>query len=256
MSDSIETSPQRKDTIFELWFEENPILCHIEYPSGEIKGNLLLLHGWNFPALNWCENSSLCAKAKDSGFVLIIPFFGKSTYQWENYPETIESYKKYPHRKWMYEYFLPFLQSQELLKKDQNNFIAGLSTGGRGAALFALENPDIFNAGACLSADFDHSLLSDEPINNGFYGSINKHPERWKGKDNIHYRASEMEVPLYLGHGTNDVVCPSDQTKNYAEELSKYKKEFQLHLVPAKHDYDYWESETNAILSYFISFVK
>lgn len=251
--DSSNNNSQNKDTLIKLDFEGNSIECHVHYPQSEIKGAILLLHGWNFPALDWCENTSFCKLAKDSGFVLIMPFFGKSTYHWETYPETIEAYRKYPNRKWMYESFLPRLQDFNLLKEGGNNYVAGISTGGRGAALFALEQAEIFKAGACLSADFDHSLLVDEPINNGFYGSIKEHPERWTGLDNIHNRAEEMEVPLYLGHGTKDKVCSHSQTKAFAEELKKLGKEYKLNLAPYEHNYEYWESESQTILSYFLN---
>lgn len=250
--DSTNNNSQKKDTLIKLDFEGNSIECHIHYPQAEIKGCILLLHGWNFPALDWCENTSFCQLAKDSGFALIMPFFGKSTYHWETYPETIEAYRKYPNRKWMYESFIPRLQEFNLLDEGGNNYVAGISTGGRGAALFALEHPKIFKAAACLSADFDHSLLEDEPINNGFYGPLKEHPERWKGRDNIHNRADEMEVPLYLGHGTKDKVCSHKQTTAFAEELKKLGKAYKLNLAPHEHNYEYWESESQSILTYFL----
>lgn len=249
------SGPERKvisDTSLTLDYKGHPIRVDILAPMGlenhPIK-TVLLLHGWNLPNTEWCDKTSLCDSLVKAGYYVLMPDFGKSTYQWELYPETIEAYRKYPNREWMYANFLPKMRAMGLFDSTSFNAVIGLSTGGRGAALFALEKPLIFKACVALSADFDHSKLVDEPINNGFYGPIDQFPERWKGKDNIHNRAGEWSVPIYLGHGIDDKMCDVSQTKDFEDELRKQGFKHIISNYPkAGHNYDYWGSETQSIL--------
>lgn len=243
-----------EDTIVVLDYMGHSVGVEITAPlianAGRSK-TILLLHGWNLPPNEWCEKSDLCDSLSRAGFHIVKPDFGKSTYQWDLYPETIEAYRKYPNRKWMYDDFIPAMQALGLFDSADFNAVIGLSTGGRGAALYALEHPEIFDACVALSADFDHSKLVDEPINNGFYGPLNEFPERWKGRDNIHNRAEEWKVPIYLGHGLNDKMCDVSQTKDFEKALKN--KEFsniQSNYPKAGHNYDYWRSETTAIVKF------
>lgn len=244
----------QKDTTVVLDYTGHSVEVEITRPlltSAQRSKTILLLHGWNLPSNEWCEKSDLCDSLSRAGFYIVKPNFGKSTYQWELYPETIEAYRKYPSRKWMYDDFLPAMKALGLFDSLSFNAVIGLSTGGRGAALYALEHPQIFDACVALSADFDHSKLVDEPINNGFYGPLNDFPDRWKGRDNIHNRAGEWKVPIYLGHGLNDKMCDVSQTKDFEKELkNKGFSSIQSNYPKAGHDYDYWSNETAAILMF------
>lgn len=246
-----------KDTVFYLFRNKDSIRVQILVPA-KIKATLLFLHGWNLPSSDICQKTAACQQFLDSGFVLILPDFGKTTYQWENYPETKKSYLKYPTRHWIQDTFLVHLQEHfHLLEKEKNNFVMGVSTGGRGAALIALENPEIFKAAACLSADFDHSQLGDEPINNGFYGSLSKFPERWTGKDNIFNRASEFKNGLFLAHGVKDRVCPFAQTKDFQEELNRLKVKIEIETIidpSGDHTYAWWGKQILPVIDFFNRF--
>lgn len=248
------------DTSFTIAFRGNPIRFSIHYPASQIKGTILLLHGWNLPSDEWCDKTTFCKKSLDSGFVLIVPDFGKTTYHFQIYPETILKYRKFPTREWMYDTAFVHLQNQfSLLLPTQNNFVCGLSTGGRGSALFALEKPELFSACAALSADFDQTKIIDEPINNGYYGSFKKFPDRWKGKDNIYNRANEFKVPAFLAHGVNDKICPFSQTENFYLLLKKINPNLQNEFFFEKtggHNYQFWEKSTDKMISFFISHIK
>lgn len=245
-----------KDTVFYLHRNSDSFRIKIVVPE-KIKGNLLILHGWNLPADELCSKTSICKAALDSGYVLIIPDFGKTTYQWQNYPETLKKYLKYPTRQWIQDTFITVLQEMDLLNENERNFVYGVSTGGRGAALLALENPSIFKAAACLSADFDHSNLGDEPINNGFYGSQKLFPERRTGRDNIYNRAAEFTNSLFLAHGLNDKVCPASQTSDFSEKLDEINSNIKVETdldSNGDHTYAWWDKKTLPILQFFALF--
>ncbi len=245
-----------KDTVFYIHRNSDSFRIKILVPE-KIRGNLLILHGWNLPADELCSKTSLCKMALDSGYVLIIPDFGKTTYQWQNYPETLKKYLKYPTRHWMQDTFLMEMQKLNLLNGNERNFVYGVSTGGRGAALLALENPSIFKAAACLSADFDHSNLGDEPINNGFYGSQKLFPERRTGKDNIYNRAAEFTNALFLTHGKNDKVCTVTQTSDFSIKLAQANPNLKVETeldTKGDHTYAWWDKKTLPILQFFARF--
>ncbi len=243
-----------KDTVLRIPDRKNFVNISIKVPHDEPVGVILLLHGWNLPASDWCIKMKFCQKAFSNGYILIVPEFGKSTYQWENYPETLKSLRNYPTRRWMYDTMLVALQDIGLLMKGQNNFVCGISTGARGAAFFALELPEIFKGCAALSGDFDQTKLQPgEWINTSFYGSLEEFKDRWTGKDNIYNRAKEYAVPTYFGHGTLDKTCPSFHSTDFYNQLMKLTPEagHVLNNPEAGHDYKYWDSETEPILKFF-----
>jgi pimeloyl-ACP methyl ester carboxylesterase len=250
----------KRDTVLTIADENRKVAITIQLPdSGVVKGCILLLHGWNLPALDWCTKMTFCKRATEMGYALVIPDFGKSTYQWQNYPETIEKLRPYPTRQWMYETMMPQLQSLGLLAKTGNNYVCGISTGARGAAFFALEHPDVFRACAALSGDFDQTKLQPgEYINTNVYGPLEKFRDRWTGDDNIFNRAAEYTVPTYLGHGKSDKVCPPFHSLEFAAELKRVHPELQVVVSnpQAAHDYAFWESETEPVLQFFQKFWK
>jgi dienelactone hydrolase len=249
--------PALKDTTIFIKRNTDSIRVDIKVPSLE-KGVCLLLHGWNLPSGELCQKTDLCKKLLEAGYVLVIPDFGKTTYQFINYPQTRKDFLIYPTRSWMQDTLIPFLQQEfQLLFPEKRNFVYGVSTGGRGAALLALENPVIFKATACLSADFDHFALGSEPINTAYYGSCKLFPDRWKGKDNIHNRAAEFKCGMFLAHGKKDKVCPVQQTENFAAEFEKKNPDLKLKTIidPAgDHTYTWWNSQTSAVIEFFNEF--
>lgn len=179
---------------------------------------------------------------------------GKSNYQLCSYAETIAEWKKEPGRPWLTDTLIPFLQKNfSLLLQGERNFIVGLSTGGRGVALAALDMPKLFTGAAALSGDFNQSKIPDDKIYNSFYGSYKKFKVRWDTADNAVYRIKEFCTPIYLGHGTTDKVCPPEQTKLFYDSLKKYHPGLNvvLHMPVAGHDYNYWNSEVDNILKFF-----
>jgi pimeloyl-ACP methyl ester carboxylesterase len=105
-------------------------------PGQPPKGCILLLPGWNFSRTDWCERSSMCTQALQRGFALVMPEMGKSVYAEQLFPETRPDWRQYPTRPWLREQVIEEVRARfGLLKPGQNNFVVGLSTGARGAAL-------------------------------------------------------------------------------------------------------------------------
>lgn len=227
----------------------------IKWPgTPSLRGSLVVLPGWKLPVDEWCSKTQLCKKALAEGYVLIMPEMNKSIYSSHLYPETRNDWRIYATRTWFIDTLIRHIQKQyKLLLPSHNNFILGLSTGARGAALLSLDCPEIFKKCAALSGDYDQTRMPNDALMIGFYGPLEKFKDRWCGKDNITFRYKEFKNPIYLAHGKNDKVVPCDQTQQLCDSLLKYKPDLiKCHMNDtAKHDYNFWNSEIENVLLFF-----
>jgi len=243
----------KKDTSF---FVEKTAV-DIQVPTGKITGAILILPGWNFSRTDCCQKSKFCQKAKELGFLLVMPEMAKSVYAPKVYKETRVDWKKYPTRTWLIDTLINVLQEKfNIFIKGENNFIYGISTGARGVALVALHTENVFLAGAALSGDYDQTLMKTDNLMKGFYGSYEKFKSRWEGDENPFLSASKIKIPLYLGHGEKDVVVSVSQTKQFYKKLKEINPltKSVLKISPADgHNYSFWDSQTEAVLKFFLS---
>lgn len=251
----------KNDTAIVLYYQGTPFETLIKSIDDSVsyKGTILALHGWNLSYNDWCDSTSLCDKAKAMGYVVVLPNMGKSVYSSRYYPQTRKDWAIFPTRLWFQDTLITHLQTQfNLFLADNNNFILGLSTGGKGAALLALENSDLFKATAVLSGDFDQTYDTTSSFYKGFYGAYSAHKERWEEADNVVYSIKDYVVPTYLGHGRDDNVVDVQETQLFHEILisNHPNSSVKLHIdTTAKHNYKYWDSEVDAILNFFNSTV-
>lgn len=225
-------------------------------PSGLKIGNIVLLPGWNYSSLDWCTKTSFCEKARTLGFDLILVDMKKSVYASERYRETRGDMRKYATRRWFKDTLIPSLQQDfKLLMVGENNFVLGLSTGGRGSSLLCLDLPNVFKKGASLSGDYNQVSIPKDNLMRIFYGAYHSHKSRWSGVDNVVYEIDRFKVPFYIGHGLQDKVCPPQQSIEFYDSLRVHQPELEVELhidSTAKHDYDYWGSEVDNVLGFFL----
>lgn len=241
------------DTLLQMKYLDQLVEVRIHYPESEMLGTLLILQGWNFPNTDWCEKTTLCDKALQEGYALVCPNMGKSIYSERVYEQTRKDWLIYPTRAWLVDEMLPALHEFQLFRKGEFSGIVGLSTGARGAFLVAQDRPEIFGAVACLSGDYDQSKFPDDNLYKGFFGALSVYPEEWNGNENPMSRFDLFQAALYLGHGTADEVVDI-QHSDYLYAALKSKKHDGMEYHRAEgygHDYTYWDSEVDAILSFF-----
>ncbi len=243
----------QSDTCFTL----NNVTIKIAYPiyQSEKQKTILVLPGWNFSYDDICIKSNFCELAQKKGFILILPDMKKSVYQSTMFPETRSDWRIYKTRSWVIDTLIPFIQHHfNLLLKNQSNYLFGISTGGRGVALIAADEPDIFKAGAALSGDFDQTLIPNDNLMKGYYGSYQQFADRWKSIDNPVNLANKIKIPLYLAHGKNDNIVPYTQSVVFYEKLIKYNKQLKHQLLISNdsgHDYNFWSSQYENIFQFF-----
>jgi pimeloyl-ACP methyl ester carboxylesterase len=231
------------------------MLVDIVQPTAPYRGDMLVLPGWNFSRTDWCDKSALCTQARAAGYRLILPEMGKSIYATRTYPETRADWRTLATLTFVVDTLLPALQAQhKVLLPGGNNYLVGLSTGGRGVAMIALRTGKLFKAGAALSGDFDQTLQPTDNLMRGWYGPQPQFPDRWTGEDNPARNAARLQVPLYLGHGEKDNIVPVAHTLTLHRALQQHNPLLRthLHLDPAAgHDYTYWNSEVQNVLKFF-----
>jgi predicted esterase len=233
----------------------NNVSVDILFPSEKPVGYILVLPGWNFSRKDVCTHSEFCSLAKKSGYCLILPEMGKSAYLNKCFKETRAEWLIYPTLKWVLDTLIPYCQNSfRILLKNQDNFLFGISTGGRGVAQIALNTGKLFKAGASLSGDFNPSIWKDDKLMIGYLGPYEQFPERWNGEDNPSVHAARLMIPLFLGHGKADKVVPVDQTLSFYQKISSLgpKAGHTVHLEEnAGHNWDYWNSEMERIFAFF-----
>lgn len=258
-SDILTDSASSKKEHFAIFRDTTVVLngdsVDILFPSKEVKGQILVLPGWNFSRKKCCKESSFCRKALQKGYILVLPEMGKSIYASAIYPETRKDWIRFPELKWVTDTLITYLQQQAgLFKQGQSNYVFGISTGGRGVALIVEHTGNLFKAGAALSGDYDQTRLPNDNLMKGFYGNYSDFKTRWEGEDNALLNTSKVLVPLYLGHGLDDKVVPVEQTRLFYNELKrvngKLPHAFKL-TEKQGHNYAYWDSETDAVLEFF-----
>lgn len=181
---------------------------------------ILVLPGWDYPRTQWVDTTPLVNYANEYGYALILPEMLVTIYESSYYPETEMKWNQLPGGQFIKQRFIPTIQQRHnLLKPGQHNTLLGFSTGGRGVALIALENPDLFVAGASLAGDFSQENMPNDNLMTLVYGPFDRFPERWTGRDNPQARVAEWKMPLYLAHGQADSVVPPAQSRLFYQAL-------------------------------------
>lgn len=247
--------PERPSVEVHRWGQ---VEVEIRMPDTETSGCLVLLPGWNFSRQDWCQNSTLCTQAQAQGLVLILPEMGKSLYTRQLYPETRADWRGFPTLAWVLDTLIPRSQKLGLLKRDQRNFIAGISTGARGALRVLAETDTLFRAGVLLSGDYMPEDMPRDNLMRGYCGPLEQFPQRWKETENPSAQLGRLQAPLYVGHGNMDRIVPVSQSVNlFAALQSTHPKlihQCRLHTPDAGHNYTYWEGETDNILAFLAEF--
>lgn len=245
-------APNIVDTNLIYSFAGKPYEVAVMKPKVPFKGTILVLQGWNFPNSSWCDSSDLCEKALKEGYFLVLPEMKKSIYHLESYRETRKDWLQYPTRAWLMDEVLADLNSKfDLFDSRHNNYVLGLSTGGRGALILAEENSDVFVAGASLSGDYDQSEFPKDLLYIGYFG---RNPENWSPKENPVATIKEWKVPMYIGHGTSDAIVPVAHYHRLKALTDSVRPDldFEFSLKENQgHDYRYWASEVNQMLHFF-----
>jgi len=221
-------------------------------PEGDINADILVLPGWNFPKEKICNESDFCTKALENGYRLILPEMMKSVYAAKYYPETRPDYRKNLTLSWVTDTLIKTLQTDYGVFKGENNYLHGISTGARGAALVHLNTGNLFTKVVLLSGDYNNDWLCDDNLMKNTMGSYEQFKDRWQQENNPMSQCKTWTADLYIAHGTKDDIVEIRQSKEFAARIEALKTiKLIQHYPDAKHDFVFWGGETEEILKFF-----
>ncbi|MEV4687052.1 alpha/beta hydrolase [Microbacterium sp. LWH3-1.2] len=122
---------------------------------------LWLLHGTFGDHTDWLRKTNIEVYAEERGLAVVMPSALNSDYSnWSGFSLGYHAYD------YLTDELMPMIYgSLPVSAARENNFIAGLSMGGRGAMKFAVNHPDRFAAAAVLSAaPVDLSAIDEETL--------------------------------------------------------------------------------------------
>ncbi len=118
------------------------------YRNGVKYPVLWLLHGTFGDATDWVRRTNIELYATDRNVIVVMPSALNSNYS--NWPTMMHGYNVYSY---ITEELMPLIYGWfPASDQREDNFIAGLSMGGRATIKFAVNHPDKFGAMAALSA--------------------------------------------------------------------------------------------------------
>ena len=118
------------------------------YRSGKKYRVLWLLHGTYGDQTDWVRKSNIELYAEEKNLVVVMPPALNSNYS--NWNDTMMGFRMYDY---LTEELMPMVYGWlPVSDRREDNFIAGLSMGGRGTIKYAVNHPERFAAAAVLSA--------------------------------------------------------------------------------------------------------
>lgn len=233
------------------------------YCSGKKYPVLWLLHGTFGDATDWQRRTSIELYACERNVIVVMPTALNSNYS--NWPNMMMGYNMYDY---IIKELMPIIYGWfPASDKREDNFIAGLSMGGRGTMKFAVNFPEKFAAAAVLSAapqdwsgmkpgaadlmlDTDNARLAAAIANAGGL-------EKYKASEENIWRIIDEKAPLgvlprlLFACGTNDKLIYGNLQKFeiHAKELGLDAEFF--YGEGYRHEWRFWDLGIQKALDFF-----
>lgn len=225
------------------------------YKEGKKYKVLWLLHGTFGDYSDWVRKSLIEVYAAERNLMVVMPSALNSVY--ENWPDFCMGFYM---RDYFFEELMPMIYSWfPASQAREDNFVAGLSMGGRGTAKFICAHPEKFAGAAVLSSsprdlrkviggEVDPRTANDIKRCGGVEGFLASDENTW---DHIK-RLAEMKDPpkLYFACGEDDALY------SLVEEFRAYAKEIGLPAVFESekgygHEWRFWNKYIERALDVF-----
>lgn len=208
---------------------------------------LWLLHGLSDDSTCWTRFSQIERYASEYGITVIMPDGGRSMYcdgvYGQNTKELIV--KELP------EYFHRIIG---ISNARENNFIAGLSMGGMGAAKIALGNPDkYFGFGSfsglldikCVEEDFRNSIDAEFPFMKPFFkdGST-EDPKTMLDK------TKHADMKMFVACGNQDYWIKA--AKSFKEKSDALGMDVKYIFENGGHEWALWDRNVKRCIEYMV----
>lgn len=233
------------------------------YRSGKKYKVLWLLHGTFGDHSDWVRKTNIELYATEKDLVVVMPSALNSNYS--NWNECMMGFNMYDY---LTKELMPLVYGWlPVSDKREDNFIAGLSMGGRGAIKFAVNHPEKFAAAAILSAapvEFKGFSKGNESFSldlanprtqttianaGGLDAYINSEENVWAIIDTL---AGTGTLPrLMFACGEEDTLLYNNYLafQKHCEEINLDVKWFSLPKY--KHEWRFWDKAIQEALIFF-----
>ncbi len=236
-----------------------------EYYGEERRFKVLwLLHGTFGDNLDWLRRTNIDLYAAEKGLAVVMPSALNSNYS--NWSDFSLGYDMYD---FLTEELMPLVQGWlPVSDRREDNFIAGLSMGGRGTVKFAANHPELFAAAAVLSAspvEYDR-VLTDELLAEGtgmFADRLRGMVANAGGKEAflaseenvwriLDAKAGSGELPRMLfACGSDDELIVGD-LRTFAEHAADIGLDAEFWIADGfRHEWRFWDLAIQRALDFF-----
>ncbi|MFJ6651492.1 alpha/beta hydrolase [Microbacterium sp. NPDC091313] len=234
------------------------------FTSGRRYRVLWLLHGTFGDHTDWVRHTNIERYAAAHDLVVVMPAALNSNYSdWPSFSLGFDAYRYLTHE------LMPMVQGWlPVSAARSDNFVAGLSMGGRGAIKYAVNHPELFGAAAILSAapvefdamrpedladpdrPFGARLLGMAENAGGWSRFIDSEENVWRLID---AQAGQGVLPrLLFACGEDDQLIHEDYVAFRAHaERSGLEAEFWE--APGGHDWPFWDAAIHHAIDFFMA---
>jgi len=223
------------------------------YRSGKKFKVLWLLHGTSGDSTDWLRRTNIELYAEELGIAVVMPSALNSNYS--NWKDFMLGYRMYDY---LTEELMPLVYGWlPVSERREDNFIAGLSMGGRGAIKYAVNHPEKFAAAAVLSAtpmdlnemrpghpcillDLDNARIKTTLLNAGGLDAYLRSEENvWAILDQ---KAATGELPrLFFACGEDDAMI-YPQFCAFREHAQALGLDAEFFSAPGyRHEWRFWD---------------
>lgn len=232
------------------------------YESGKKYKVLWLLHGTFGDHTDWVRRTNIELYACEKDLIVVMPSALNSNYS--NWDKAMMGFGMYDY---LTEELMPLIYNWlPASDKREDNFIAGLSMGGRGTIKYAVNHPEKFAAAAVLSAaPVDFSQLTEEDLNKddmfterlrgmvenagGLASFIDSSENVW---DIMNSLAGSGKLPrLLFACGTGDTMI-YENLKTFKSHTEKVGIEAEFWTLDGYgHEWRFWDLAIQHALEFF-----
>lgn len=219
---------------------------------------LWLLHGTFGDYSDWIRKSMIELYACERDLIVVLPSAMNSNYA--NWPIFGMGYQMYDY---IFEELMPLVYNWfPASDKREDNFVAGLSMGGRGTCVLAFNHPEKF-AGACILSAVPSNLRDMKAQGGHLWRRMQKSSVNFASEEDFlnsyqntwqvlesHVRQGSELPRLLFGCGEDDML--------YKDFLAFQKKAGEIGLqaeyfsIPGlKHEWRFWDQGIQRALDYF-----
>lgn len=228
------------------------------YGSGRKYKVLWLLHGTFGDYSDWIRKSMIELYACERDLIVVMPSAMNSNYA--NWPSFGMGYQMYDY---IFEELMPLVYHWlPASDRREDNFLAGLSMGGRGTCVLAFNHPEKF-AGACVLSAVPSDLRELQRQGGHLWERMRKsavnfeseeafvdsYQNTWKVLENCVAQGTDLPK-LIFGCGESDMLYPDFQAFRKKADAMGLQAEY-FSIPELKHEWRFWDLGIQRALDFF-----